>query len=102
MKKYTLWIVAGSTSHQETITAATHTIENGVYIFWVTNQAGEWAQICCYPTTCTAITRIQDLTEPILAIPVAADSNVRTNKTVDIEEVLPKPEASKTPKGRKK
>jgi hypothetical protein len=112
MKKYTLKVFLNDTVVTESVTAETHTIENGVYIFWVRTNNGEWAQVCTYPISCVAIARIQPADGFAMA---KSDTDIsRTNNTFDIEEVKPNgmtniqeilsipPSVSKTPKGRKK
>ena len=84
MKKYTLKIFLNDSSVTETVTAETHTIENGVYIFWVRNDKGEWAQVCTYPISCVAIARIQNIGGKAT---VMNDSNITGNITVDIDTV---------------
>lgn len=82
MKNYTLKVFLNDTSVTETVTAEAHTIENGVFIFWVRNEKGDWCHVSIYPISCVAITRIQEAEGYAM---VKVDSNTATNKTIDIE-----------------
>jgi len=59
MNKYTLLIILNDVTITEVVTAETHTVEQGVYIFWVRDEKDIWCHIAIYPTSCVAITRIE-------------------------------------------
>lgn len=97
MKDYTLKVYLNESSITENITAETHSIENGVYIFWVRNDKDEWCQIAMYPVSCTAITRIKQSEGFAIARKSNDIATFKGNSTLDIEDVVMQPLPSSEP-----
>ena len=85
MKKFTLKIFGTSQITDEVVEAETHTIENGMIIFWVKNPEDVWAQVAIYPGSCTAITRFEEI-NPAAEIP--AQMSMPVNITADVQKVI--------------
>jgi|Laugresu1bdmlbsd_1035121.scaffolds.fasta_scaffold04651_7 hypothetical protein len=86
MKKFTLKIFGSNQITEEVVEAETHTIENGMIIFWVKNSEDVWAQVAIYPGSCTAITRFEEVN---LAKEIPQQmTNMPVNITADVQEVI--------------
>ncbi len=86
MKKFTLKIFGTNQITEEVVEAETHTIENGMIIFWVKNSEDVWAQVAIYPGSCTAITRFEEVN---LAKEIPQQmTNMPVNITADVQEVI--------------
>jgi hypothetical protein len=86
MKKFTLKIFGSNQITEEVVEAETHTIENGMIIFWVKNAEDVWAQVAIYPGSCTAITRFEEVN---LAKEIPQQmTNMPVNITADVQEVI--------------
>ena len=86
MKKFTLKIFGSNQITEDIVEAETHTIENGMIIFWVKNPEDVWAQVAIYPGSCTAITRFEEI-NLAAAIPQQM-ANMPINITADVQEVI--------------
>jgi hypothetical protein len=86
MKKFTLKIFGTNQITEDIVEAETHTIENGMIIFWVKNPEDVWAQVAIYPGSCTAITRFEEVN---LAKEIPQQmANMPINITADVQEVI--------------
>ncbi len=86
MKKFTLKIFGSNQITDEVVEAETHTIENGMIIFWVKNSEDVWAQVAIYPGSCTAITRFEEVN---LAKEIPQQmAGMPVNITADVQEVI--------------
>ena len=86
MKRFMLRVFGGPNVVDEIVEAETHTLENGMIIFWVKNEDEVWAQIAMYPSSCTAIVRFEDV-NPV-AETTAQMSNMPENITAYVQKLI--------------
>lgn len=99
MKRFMLRVFGGPNIVDEIVEAEAHTLENGMIIFWIMNSESVWAQVAMYPSSCTAITRFEDI-NPV-AETTAQMANMPVNITADVTKVIKEIQAESKQAGKR-
>lgn len=99
MKRFMLRVFGGPNVIDELVEAEAHTLENGMIIFWILNTDGQWAQVAMYPSSCTAITRFEDINA--VAETTAQMANMPVNITADVTKVIQEIKAESKQAGKR-